>query len=84
MTDLEIAVRIDLNGNVRELDIGTVRSQQIRIIGRALLDNIQAVDFIRQPTGPDIVIIAAPTAPGRPPTSTPPAPSTNSPHCCRT
>lgn len=58
MTGPEIALRIDLNGNIRELDIGTVRDQQIRIIGRALLDSIQAVDFIRQPTDPDIVILA--------------------------
>lgn len=58
MTDPEIAIRIDLAGNLRELDIGTDRNQQIRTIGRALLDNIQAVDFIRRPTGPDIVILA--------------------------
>ncbi|MDJ0386117.1 hypothetical protein [Streptomyces sp. G-G2] len=58
MTGPEIALRIDLNGNIRELDIGTARSQQIRVIGRALLDSIQAVDFIRQPTDPDIVVLA--------------------------
>ncbi|MFD9419202.1 hypothetical protein ACFWC9_31500 [Streptomyces goshikiensis] len=58
MTDPEIVMRIDLAGNIRELDIGIDRNQQIRTVGRALLDNIQAVDFIRRPTGPDIVILA--------------------------
>ncbi|MCY0931165.1 hypothetical protein OTB20_34285 [Streptomyces sp. H27-H1] len=58
MTSQTTALRVDLDGRIRELDIGTTRNEQIRIIGRALLDNIDAVDFIRRPTGPDLVVFA--------------------------
>ncbi|MER7512236.1 hypothetical protein ABTX82_28335 [Streptomyces lavendulae] len=67
MTDIAtIALRIDLNGQVREYDLGADQAQQHRVIGRALLDNAEAVEHIERPEGPNIVVLARVHRTGQP------------------
>ena len=58
MTGTIRALRIDLDGKVTDLDIGSTLDQQSKIIGRALLDSVEAVDYITRPSGPSIVALA--------------------------
>jgi hypothetical protein len=58
MTATIRALRIDLDGRVSDLDIGASLDQQSKVIGRALLDSVEAVDYIRRTKGPSIVALA--------------------------
>ncbi|MFD3667221.1 hypothetical protein [Streptomyces sp. NPDC058672] len=58
MTATIRALHIDLDGSVRDLDIGATLDQQSKVIGRALLDSVEAVEYIRRPTGTSIVVLA--------------------------
>ncbi|MCX4666411.1 hypothetical protein OG453_06980 [Streptomyces sp. NBC_01381] len=58
MTDAIRALRIDLDGKVRDLYIGTTLTEQSKVIARALLDSAEAVQFIRRTSGPSIVVLA--------------------------
>ncbi|MGP3685855.1 hypothetical protein ACTVZO_14265 [Streptomyces sp. IBSNAI002] len=66
MTDTTTALRIDLNGQVREYDLGSDPSQHYRVIGRALLDSVEAVEHIERPTGPNVVVLARVHRAGQP------------------
>ncbi|WP_327356290.1 hypothetical protein [Streptomyces sp. NBC_01304] len=58
MTATIRALRIDLDGQVRDLDIGTTLNEQSKVIARALLDSVEAVQFIRRTSGPSIAVLA--------------------------
>lgn len=58
MTATIRALHIDLDGSVRDLDIGATLTQQSKVIDRALLDSVEAVEYIRQQTGTSIVVLA--------------------------
>ncbi|MEN8649163.1 hypothetical protein ABCR94_00550 [Streptomyces sp. 21So2-11] len=59
MTGTIHALRIGLDGKVTDLDIGATLDQQSKIISRALLDSVEAVEYIKRPSGPSIVALAA-------------------------
>ncbi|WKV74119.1 hypothetical protein AW27_023030 [Streptomyces sp. PCS3-D2] len=66
MTDTTTALRIALDGQVREYDLGADRSQQYRVVGRALFDSAEAVEHIERPEGPSIVVLARVHRAGQP------------------
>ncbi|MGX1668653.1 hypothetical protein [Streptomyces sp. NPDC055400] len=58
MTATIHALRIDLDGRLRDLDIGTTLNEQSKVIARALVDSAEAVQYIRRTKGPSIVVLA--------------------------
>ncbi|MFE1559023.1 hypothetical protein ACFW6V_29065 [Streptomyces sp. NPDC058734] len=58
MTDTTTALHLNLDGQIREYDLGSDREQQHRVIGRALLDNVEVVERIEWNSGPSILMLA--------------------------
>ncbi|MEV0373551.1 hypothetical protein AB0I10_27685 [Streptomyces sp. NPDC050636] len=52
------ALYVGIDGTVRELNIGSTLSEQSKVIGRALLDHAEAIDYIHRPGGTSIVALA--------------------------
>ncbi|WP_432008798.1 hypothetical protein [Streptomyces bacillaris] len=58
MTDTANALRLNLDGTLTTIDIGTTRREQTRRIGRALLGSAEAVDYIDRPGTTAVVALA--------------------------
>ncbi|MEU9777161.1 hypothetical protein [Streptomyces sp. NPDC047968] len=60
MTDTATALRLNLDGTLTTIDIGTTRHEQIRRIGRALLGSAEAVDYFDRPGTTTAVVAFSP------------------------